>query len=257
MTKKIIFIISLFYANICLANSTIEIWNSKDGLKKLQESKYNNDFYQLVNFYQPQMNPLYCSPASAVIIINAINYGKIDSQKTGEVYKPESLGGELIPYYLYSQEDFFNSKTEKVKTKSSVEYKTPYKIENGDQIFEPGVTLAEFAKMLKKGHNFSVKEIYAKDNNEESLNKFRQNLKDVLSEDKKFILANFNGKVAGSKTNGHISPLVAYNEDSDSLLVLDVALHKNQWFWVDLATFYSAMNTKDGDNYRGYLIVKR
>lgn len=256
MTKKIIFIISLFFTNISLANS-IEIWNSKEGLKRLQETNYNNDFYQLVNFYQPQINPLYCSPASATIIINAINYGKIQSQKTGETYKPESLGRELIAYNLYSQEDFFNEKTEKVKTKSSISFITPYKIENGKKIFEPGVNLEEFSRMLKEGHNFDVKKIYAKNNDKNSLEKFRKNLKEVLSEDKKFILANFHGKVAGSQTNGHISPLVAYDEDSDMVLVLDVALHKNNWFWVDLTTFYLAMNTKDGDNYRGYLIVKK
>jgi hypothetical protein len=70
-------------------------------------------------------------------------------------------------------------------------------------------------------------------------------------------VVNFDGKVFGNKTGGHISPIVAYDEKSDSLLVLDVALHKNPWYWVDLKEMVTAMNTKDGENFRGYLITKK
>ena len=43
-------------------------WNGEQGLERFERSKYKNDFYQLVNFYQPQINPLYCSVASSVIV---------------------------------------------------------------------------------------------------------------------------------------------------------------------------------------------
>jgi hypothetical protein len=34
-------------------------------------------------------------------------------------------------------------------------------------------------------------------------------------------------------------------------------LHKNPWYWVDLKEMVTAMNTKDGENFRGYLITKK
>ena len=82
-------------------------------------------------------------------------------------------------------------------------------------------------------------------------------MKKILIDKNNFLIANFDGKVFGNKTGGHISPIVAYDENSDSLLVLDVALHKNPWYWVDLTEMVKAMNTKDGDNFRGYLVAKK
>jgi len=232
-------------------------WNSKDGLERLNRSKYNSDFYQLANFYQPQENPLYCGAATAVIILNASNYGEISSQKTGEVKKPKDLGGDVIPFKLYLQQDFFNKKVQKIKSKKIIDLKQAKKLVNGDPVYDPGVTLSEFSQMLKYGHNFKVTKIHALKNTEKEIEQFRKNLKTAFTNDKKYIIANYNGKKIGKKTGGHISPVVAYDEQSDSVLILDVALHKEKWFWVSIQEFYEAMNTKDGDKYRGYLIVRK
>ena len=77
MFKKSIVIFFLF-TNFSFAT---EVWNSEEGLKRLSRSQFKNDFYQLVNFFQPQINPIYCGAASSVMILNAFNYGKIASQK--------------------------------------------------------------------------------------------------------------------------------------------------------------------------------
>ncbi len=92
---------------------------------------------------------------------------------------------------------------------------------------------------------------------EKSIDQFRQFVKESTADKKSFIALNFNGKILGLKTGGHISPIAAYDEESDSILVLDVALHKNMWYWVDVESIYEAMNTKDGNTYRGYLIIKK
>ena len=63
--------------------------------------------------------------------------------------------------------------------------------------------------------------------------------------------------VLENKTRGHISLIAAYQQDSDEVLVLDAALHKNQWQWVSLSNIISAMNTKDGNQYRGYMTVEK
>ena len=70
------------------------------------------------------------------------------------------------------------------------------------------------------------------------------------------MLINFDGKKVGLKTGGHVSPLVAYNQEHDSVLMMDVAGHKNGWYWVKINDLLRAVNSKDGDNYRGYLVIK-
>lgn len=244
------FVIFLLFVNAAFAageNSQVENWNSDAGLKKLSRSQFNNDFYQLVNFYQPQENPLFCSIATGTILRNAFDYGEIAPQKIGAMQKPD---GSVSQYSLYSQRGFFNEKTEKVKKRAVVENTAPNAVGN----FDAGLSLGDFAKMLKL-HGMKVKLIYAEENNVEFSEKFRQVLKKILAEKKNFIVVNFDGQVLGKETRGHISPLVAFDEESDSVLVLDVALHKNQWYWVEVTKLIAAMNTKDDATYRGYLVV--
>lgn len=250
MFKKFLVVFFLF-ANAVFAageNSQVENWNSAEGLKKLERSKFKNDFYQLVNFYQPQENPLFCSVATATMIRNALNYGNISSQKTGEIRKPD---GTISEYHLYAQKDFFNAETEKVKKRAIVEFKEPVA---GTENFDAGFNFADFSKMLRI-HGLKIELIYVEKNDEKTTEKFRKVLKKIFVENKKFVVVNFDGKVLGKETRGHVSPVVAYDEETDSVLVLDAALHKNQWYWVEVAKLVAAMNTKDGEDYRGYLVV--
>ncbi|MBU6338863.1 MAG: hypothetical protein KGQ36_02705 [Rickettsiales bacterium] len=257
--KHLIKIISVFFilAIPVLANAAdTEKWNSVEGLKRLKNSKFNNDFYQLANYYQPQINPLYCSVATGVMLMNALNAGEeIPSQKENEIKKPEAMGGGVIEFHSYSQLGFLNEKTDKIKKREIIQLKEPKEVKNGEKIYDAGVALGDYAKILNKAYGLKVKLHYVEQNDEKSIQKFRDDVKKYLAEDKKFIVVNFDGKMIGNKTKGHISPLAAYDEESDSILVLDAALHKNTWYWVQLPSLYKAMNTKDGDNYRGYLIV--
>ncbi|MBL6664852.1 MAG: hypothetical protein ISQ34_03315 [Rickettsiales bacterium] len=259
MIKKFFLFLAILlsFSTLSIANETnLSIsWNSQEGLRRLNRSNFKNDFYQLVNFYQPQINPLYCSAATAAMIINASNYGQISSQKTGEINKPKKLGGGKIPFKLYLQEDFFNQKVQKIKSTEIIILSKPKTIDHDDPVYDPGVTLSEYNEMLKYGHNFKTAKIHADNNHEQQVNRFRINLKQTLSENKKFMIVNYYGKKIGSKTGGHLSPIAAYDEESDSVLILDVALHKGTWFWVKVTNLYNAMHTKDGEKYRGYLIV--
>jgi hypothetical protein len=233
-------------------NAQTEIWNSPQGILRLERSHFKNDFYQLANFYQPQINPLYCSVASAIIILNALDYGNIVSQKAGEIHKPQSLGGDTIKYHLYLQNGFFNGKTEKIKKQAVIDYQ---KLKVNDKNYDPGIGLDDLFKMLTKVYNLRAKVTYATKNDERSVAKFRHTLKKVLADKENFIIANFDGAVLAQKTQGHVSPLAAYDEASDSVLVLDVALHKTRWYWAEVKNFYRAMNTKDNKTYRGYLVI--
>lgn len=233
------------------------LWNGKEGLQTLENSAYKQDFYQLVNFYQPQANPFYCGIASSVIILNAFKNGEIASQKEIEAIKPQSIGGGVIEYKSYSQLNFLNDRTDKIKSQEIIELKKPVKVENDKEIYDPGVTMEQLADILSKVHKLQVKKIYADKNNQKSVDKFRQNLKKYLNDETHFILVNFDGAVLNFNSSGHISPVVAYNEKSDLVMVMDVAAHKRMWYFVKVARLYEAMNTKDGEDFRGYLIVSQ
>jgi len=235
----------------------IEIWNSKNGRSRLDSSNFKNDFYQLANFFQPQSNPILCSSATALILKNALFYNKIDSQKDSEFIKPN---GEIIPFKLYlSQVNFFNEKTDKIKSRSTIFFKEKALIKKSDgtisQEYDPGLNLNDFAKILKT-HKIKSKVYFQNEFNQTAIDNFRKIAKKILNDEESFLVVNFDGKKIGNTTNGHISPVVAFDQNTDSLLIMDVALHKNQWYWVDLKDLVNAMNTLDNDQYRGYLIAR-
>jgi len=235
----------------------LENWNSEEGEKRLLRARFKTDFFQLANHYQPQIDPLSCGIATSVIVLNALRrpLDKVESQKGLEVLLPKALGGKVIAYPLYSQVTFLNEKTEKVKPKAVI------RLKNVDQEgpvnpkeVDPGLTLAQLKKVLE-AYGASVSLRYADREVPAGSVVFRKHLKKVLKDKDHFLIVNFEGKALGAETAGHISPIAAYDDESDSALILDTAGHKNPWVWVQVDHLYQAMKTKDGDKYRGYLIV--
>ena len=254
---KTLIVLFFFFSN-SFADELIIKWNSTEGLARLNESQYKDDFYQMVEHFQPQINPLYCAIASSVIVLNTLyEEQKIVSQKDLEIIKPKAFGSGTIPFNSYSQLTFFNDKTDKIKDRKIITLKNITKEnENDAKNFDAGLSLKQLADILKT-YQLKTEIHYVKSSDGQSLDDFRKILKIILAEDKKFLLANFDGKVLGLKTGGHISPIVAFDEKSDSVLILDVAGHKNGWYWASITNLLKAMNTKDGDHYRGYLVISK
>ncbi|HEX9244106.1 MAG TPA: phytochelatin synthase family protein, partial [Anaeromyxobacter sp.] len=72
-----------------------------------------------------------------------------------------------------------------------------------------------------------------------------------------YVLVNYQRDALGQKGRGHISPVGAYDEPSDSFLILDVnPNHGNTWVWVPAHALFSAMRTKDTVENRGFLLVR-
>jgi len=68
----------------------------------------------------------------------------------------------------------------------------------------------------------------------QSFERFRSHIRSVLQDSNRFMAVNFYGKSLGVNTSGHISPLAAYDQGSDSVWIMDVATHKNHWYWVSV-----------------------
>jgi len=225
-------------------------WNSNRGIELLNDSKHKNDFYRLAGYYQPQINPLYCGIATSVIILNAFHssINKTPNQPLLEVQIPASNGGGIIPFNSYSQHTFLNEGTDTIKKTDIITMKN-----TGTSIFDPGLTLMQLKNILEV-YKLKVDLCYA--NDRAKINEFKNYLISILNDEDNFLVVNFYGVVLGTGTGGHISPIVAFNEQSSSVLILDVAGHKNSWYWVGIENLFDAMNTKDGQNYRGWLIIK-
>ncbi len=256
-------LILIFAANInCFANNlssnkNITQFNSDKGINLLETSKFKGDFYNLINFYQPQINPIYCTAASAITILNALNYNNIPSQKNKEIFKPLSLGGGVIKYPLYNQDNFFNKDTDKIKDINIINLKIPKKIIKDKPLYDAGLTLTELSTILSDIYSLKVIKKHVSKSNKEHFEIFKTDLKNSLNNKEKYIIANFHGKKLKLKTNGHMSPIIAYNEQNNKVLIMDVALHKQKWYWADIKKFFNSMNTKDGNKFRGYLIISK
>lgn len=236
-------------------NSKVELiaWDTPAGRERLMRSQYKNDYFQLAHNFQPQVNPLYCGIASSVIVLNSMRLvtNDVPSQKTIEVKVPEALGGGRLDYPSYSQLTLLGEKTNSVKSRAVVELKN----QNDPKAqLDPGLTLQDLHDVLE-AYGTRVQLHYVERESDEGIDDFRSALKKALSDSTNFMIVNFHGKTMGAPTDGHISPVAAYDEKSDSVLLLDVAGYLNPWYWTPTEHLYRAMHTRDGDKYRGYVIV--
>lgn len=71
-----------------------------------------------------------------------------------------------------------------------------------------------------------------------------------------YVIVNYFRPVLGQEGGGHISPLGAYDEASDSFLILDVNPNGHSWVWAPAAALIHAMRTPDTTENRGYLLVR-
>ena len=62
------------------------------------------------------------------------------------------------------------------------------------------------------------------------------------------MIINYLRMAIGQERGGHISPLAAYDAETDRFLILDVARYKYPPVWVTASDLFDAMNTPDADN---------
>ncbi len=232
-------------------------WNSEEGLARLRRSNCKQSFYQLINHFEPQINPLYCGIATSVIILNALRIpnGTAPSQQTLEVHKPNTDGLDIIRFPSYSQWTFLNSETDNVKPRSTIRLENAGDNDASDaNLIDPGLNLDELKGILEI-YSMTVEMYYADKPLAEGVEFFRETVKSVLGTSDQFLITNFVGNTIGTTTGGHISPLGAYDSMSDSVLIIDVATHKNPWYWTPITHLYQAMNIVAKDKSRGWLVV--
>lgn len=204
---------------------------SPEGQSLLMGAEASNDYFPLSIHFTTQVNPAYCGPATIAMVLNALNVPRPASKMT------LGLG-------MFDQENIFTPAAAEVKPAKSI-VSPPY-----------GMTLNELGGVLA-AHDLKVDVVHASDSD---LDTFRAVAVAHLRDDDTFVLVNYLRKSIGQEKGGHISPLGAYDEDTDRFLILDVSRYKYPPVWVEAATLFDAMNTVDSDNAgktRGYVSVGR
>jgi len=144
-----------------------------------------------------------------------------------------AMGGHV------SQQSFFNEDTDSVRSRLQVTF--------------GGMSLPELAGLLE-AHGALTSVRHA---NATTLEAFRTALDTNLGREGDFILVNYQREALGQPKVGHISPLAAYDRDTDNVLVLDTAGYKYPPTWVPVELLFAAMNTLDSASgkTRGYAEV--
>jgi hypothetical protein len=228
-------------------------WNSEEGINLLSDAYYKKDFYHLAHHYEPQINPLYCGIASITIILNALNQGNSDIKSVKISKRPKKFGGEYIEFRKYTQEKLLNKKTDKIKHRKVINFKKKHKLYDE---YDPGLSLADISAIMQS-YDLKTQIFYADKDIKEGISEFKKQLIRNLNEKNRYIVANFYGPTFGGLTDGHISPIVAYNRKANKILVLEVAAHKQPWNWVDVDLFYEAMQKIDIDKPRGFVVATK
>jgi Phytochelatin synthase len=204
-------------------------FNSPQGEQLLIKSQSRQDYWPLSMQFITQRNQAYCGVASMVMVLNAL-----------AIPAPESP--EFSPFRVFTQENFFNQeKTRQVLAPEIVS--------------RQGMTLAQLGQLLAS-YSVNVKVYHASDI---SLSEFRRLTADNLKQPGNFVLVNYLRRVIGQERGGHISPIAAYNEETDRFLILDVSRYKYPPVWVKAEELWQAMATVDSvsGKTRGFVLVSR
>jgi len=201
--------------------------NSEQGAHLLLESEANRAYWPLSIQFVTQKNQAYCGVASLTMVLNALGV-------------PAPSTPEFEPYKTFTQDNLLNDDTEKVLPK--------------EVLAKIGMTLDQIGALLT---TFGVKADvhYAA---ETSLDEFRKLATEALNTPNRYVIVNYLRRALGQERGGHISPLAAYDADTDRFLVLDVSRYKYPPVWVEADDLYAAMNTPDSDNQnrtRGFVLV--
>jgi hypothetical protein len=186
-------------------------------------------YFPLADHFVTQKNQAYCGVASMVMVLNAAGV-------------PAPPVPEYEPFHTFTQDNLLNERTDAIVARET--------------ILKQGMTLDELAGILAT-RRLAVSVRHAGDT---SLDAFRDSARSYLAKPGHFVVVNYLRKAIRQEVGGHISPLAAYDADTDRFLILDVARYKYPPVWVTAADLFAAMNTPDNDNggrSRGFVLVAR
>lgn len=183
-------------------------------------------FFSLIEQLQTQPEPAYCGLTTLVIILNAL---AVDPRRSWKG-----------PWRWY-EESMLNCCVDLEEVKAT------------------GITFSTFA-CLAKCQGVDVHAVHGSDS---TVEEFRHVVKDTCTSSTQklrpssFLVVSYTRKILGQTGTGHFSPIGAYDEASDNVLILDTARFKYGPHWVPLGLVFDALIPVDADTgkSRGYVVL--
>jgi hypothetical protein len=210
------------------AQPAVVYWDSAEGKALRARMPADADYWQLAPNFAAQITQSYCSVASAITVLNAMPI-------------PKPIDPAYAPYAYFTQTNFFTPDVVKIISPQTV--------------LAMGMTREQMAETLSR-QGVKAISIAGDTLSEEGL---RTLLKKALGDDGRFVLANYFRANLGQVGGGHWSVLAAYDAQSDSVLILDVAKYKYPPAWVSIGLLQQAIATIDttSNKARGLVIVSK
>ena len=216
----------VFAKTLQLPDNLISL-TSDQGERLLLGSEARQAYWSLSIQFVTQKNKHYCGVASIVMVLNALG---VEAPSTPE----------FEPYNTFTQDNVLNAETEELIPQAA--------------LMSHGMTLDQIGRLLEV-HSVKADVHHAADS---SLDEFRQVAREYLDKKDHYLIVNYLRSAIGQERGGHISPLAAYDADTDRFLILDVSRFKYPPVWVGTAELFTAMNTIDPNNEnktRGFVLV--
>jgi Phytochelatin synthase len=225
---------------------------SDEGMTRLARSPAKVDFPALANQFEAQTNSLFCGPTTAAIVLNAVRARSPNLPRDRSRLRADDLRhiqGAFDPVIPRFTQD--NVITKSPKTRAQV-MGEPMTI-NGKQIRDFGYQVRQLDELFK-ANALRTRLVIVDDRKSEQ--EIRTDLAENLKRRGDYVVVNYWREAAGQQGGGHISPLAAYDPESDSFLVLDVNPASAGWVWMPTVTLIKGMRTFDRVENRGYIHVE-
>jgi hypothetical protein len=225
---------------------------SDEGMARFVRTAAKADFPALANQFEAQSNAAFCGPTTAAIVLNAVRGRSRDLPRDRSRLSAGDLqhvpGGFDLTISRFTQDNVIGKGR---KTRAQV-LGEPVTID-GRQVRDGGYQLRQFDELLR-AHDLVTRLVVVDDG--KSAAEIRADLVDNLTRAGDYVVVNYKRDAVGQRGGAHISPLAAYDAESDSLLVLDVNPSSAGWVWMPTATLIRGMRTFDTVENRGYILVQ-
>ncbi|SMR70758.1 Phytochelatin synthase [Aliiroseovarius halocynthiae] len=213
-------------ATMAIAQDDLLYLTTEAGEDRLVKTGLNRDYFSLATYLETEQVLTFCGPASVAAVANSLN---IDRPSPDRLY----------PWTLFTQDLLFNAANQELKPYGMVEHEG-LTLEELDQFIENVGLAAE--------HHFA---------DETSVDELRSAIEATLSDRNARLIVNYSRQALPQKGDGHISPIGAFDADTDSVLILDVAKYKYPPVWITVQKLHDAMMLIDtGSNRsRGFVEV--
>jgi hypothetical protein len=239
--------------------SDLTSFASDEGLARLARARAKADFALLANQFEAQSNTAFCGPTTAAIVLNAIRSRSAALPRDRSRLRSDDLlrlppGADLsVPRYTQDNVIEKGAKTRAQVLGEPVMADGRPVVVDGKPKRDFGYQLRQFDEMLR-GHDLVTRMTVVDAGTSDDA--IRADIAGALQRPGVYVIINYRREAVGQRGGGHISPLGAYDAESDSFLVLDVNPVVAGWVWMPTRLLVNGMRTFDTVENRGYIVVE-